>query len=129
MKKFNVLDPEIDIFRSCFLEASAGTGKTFAIENIVPRLLIESAPSIQLNEVLVVTFTRAATRELKSRIYSNLLKIVQVLEAHDEGPLYLAPIRKKGPEAIFAAKRNLRFSPCMASVQGFCKSLPFKPSF
>ncbi len=53
-----------------FLEASAGTGKTFAIEHIVARLIREHGFSI--DEILVVTFTRAAARELKARIRKNL---------------------------------------------------------
>jgi len=56
-----------------FLEASAGTGKTFAIEHIVARLIREH--QFSLEEILVVTFTRAAARELKARIRNNLEKL------------------------------------------------------
>ncbi len=69
MRGFDVLDPNLHLFENRFLEASAGTGKTFAIENLVIRLLDEG---ITLDEILVVTFTRAATVELKERIRSHL---------------------------------------------------------
>ncbi len=69
MPGFNVLDPDLPLFKNHFLEASAGTGKTFAIENIVLRLLQEG---LSLDEILVVTFTRAATVELKERIRAKL---------------------------------------------------------
>lgn len=54
------------------LDASAGTGKTFSIENFISRKLLESELSIE--QFLVVTFTRAAAFELKVRILKNLEK-------------------------------------------------------
>lgn len=49
-----------------FIEASAGTGKTYTIEHLVAKLVKEQG--LKLDEILVVTFTRAATFELKERI-------------------------------------------------------------
>ena len=61
--KFDVLNRACDIHRHYLLEASAGTGKTYSIENIVARLLIEPAPHtaepLKLEQLLIVTFTRA----------------------------------------------------------------------
>lgn len=70
MKHFDILSLDTNIFGKRFLEASAGTGKTFAIEHLVVRLLREG--SLSLDQILVVTFTRAATRDLKMRIRANL---------------------------------------------------------
>lgn len=70
---FDVLDPNLDLFRDYFLEASAGTGKTFTIENIVVRLLKEGVP---LDQILIVTFTRAAAIELKMRIRESLQRAI-----------------------------------------------------
>jgi exodeoxyribonuclease V beta subunit len=75
---FDVLSSTLNPFDSHFLEASAGTGKTFAIEHLAVRLIIEGESPCLLEEIVVVTFTRAATRELKRRIYSNLKRV----EAH-----------------------------------------------
>jgi exodeoxyribonuclease V beta subunit len=69
MRGFDVLDPHLDLTKSYFLEASAGTGKTFTIENIVVRLIQDKVP---VDKILVVTFTRAATLELKMRIRKRL---------------------------------------------------------
>src|SRR3954451_17524854 len=52
------------------LEASAGTGKTFAIAGLVARLVAEGVPPAQL---LVVTFTRMATGELRERVRDRLV--------------------------------------------------------
>ncbi len=49
------------------IEASAGTGKTFAITRLVLRLLLEQRVA-SLSEILVVTFTEKATQELVTRI-------------------------------------------------------------
>ncbi len=69
MPGFDVHAPDLSLTESLFLEASAGTGKTYTIEHLVLRLL---KSGIELNEILVVTFTRAATLELKTRIRSHL---------------------------------------------------------
>ncbi len=58
---------EIDLTRHGLIEASAGTGKTYAIEHLVLRLLKERG-DLQLEEILLVTYTEKAAGELKSRI-------------------------------------------------------------
>lgn len=55
------------------IEASAGTGKTYSLEHIVLRLVVERG--ISIGHMLVVTFTKAATAELKSRIRAKLLAV------------------------------------------------------
>jgi exodeoxyribonuclease V beta subunit len=70
VNSFDILSKETPLPSRLFLEASAGTGKTFTIEHLVVRLLRET--SITLSEIVIVTFTRAATRELKDRIRLNL---------------------------------------------------------
>ena len=76
MHKFDILDPSLDVFKSRFIEASAGTGKTFAIEHLFVRLLLESEEAISLPEILAVTFTREAAHEMKGRIRAKLTSMV-----------------------------------------------------
>ena len=52
------------------IEASAGTGKTFSIKHLVLRLMIEE--DMPIDRLLIVTFTRAATAELASRIREHM---------------------------------------------------------
>ena len=54
------------------LEASAGTGKTFALAGLVTRYLAEGAAT--LDEMLLITFGRAASRELRERVRSQILE-------------------------------------------------------
>jgi exodeoxyribonuclease V beta subunit len=104
---FHVLDRNLDLDQHYLLEASAGTGKTFSIENVVVRLIIQTNP-IPLKQILVVTFTRAATRDLKSRIRNNLIQSLAYLQCGDKKvPDYLQAIIDEGPHAILAAKKNL----------------------
>ncbi len=55
------------------IEASAGTGKTYTITALYLRLVVEAA--IPVNRILVVTYTNAATKELKDRIRERLVQI------------------------------------------------------
>lgn len=85
MGKTKITVPPLDVF-TCGLdgisniEASAGTGKTWAICGLYLRLIAESG--LKVNEVLVVTFTNAATAELRNRVRDRL---VEVLHAMDRG--------------------------------------------
>ena len=54
------------------IEASAGTGKTFTLATLATRYLAEE--DIGPSELLIVTFTRAATAELRSRIRGQLIE-------------------------------------------------------
>lgn len=53
------------------VEASAGTGKTYAIGMLVLRALVEQ--QVPIEKILIVTFTKAATEELRSRIRRRLI--------------------------------------------------------
>lgn len=58
------------------IEASAGTGKTYTLANLYLRYLLEKQFSVE--QILVVTFTEAATQELKDRIRLRIGELVQV---------------------------------------------------
>ena len=48
------------------IEASAGTGKTYTLAALFVRLILEKG--LRVDQILVVTFTEAATEELRDRI-------------------------------------------------------------
>jgi len=75
---------ELDVFNCALdgisqIEASAGTGKTWNICALYVRLLLEKRLSAE--QILVVTFTKAATAELHERIRDRLSGVIQVLDA------------------------------------------------
>jgi len=59
------------------IQASAGTGKTFTLAGLATRFVAER--DIPISEFLVVTFTRAATNELRSRVRQRLVDTAEVL--------------------------------------------------
>lgn len=59
------------------IEASAGTGKTYQMEGLVVRLVAEEG--LAIDEILVITFTRAAAAELRGRIRARLVKCREAL--------------------------------------------------
>jgi exodeoxyribonuclease V beta subunit len=65
------------------LEASAGTGKTWTIAALVTRLVAEGHG--RLEEMLVVTFGRAASQELRERVRAQLVAAQRCLEACHRG--------------------------------------------
>ena len=52
------------------LEASAGTGKTYALAGLVTRYVAEGVAT--LDEMLLITFSRAASQELRERVREQL---------------------------------------------------------
>ena len=82
MPPFDVMDLEAPLFGMRLLEASAGTGKTFTIEHLFVRLLLEAPPNeapLVLEQILAITFTRAAAREMRMRIRTNIKKALLVM--------------------------------------------------
>ncbi|WP_076791060.1 exodeoxyribonuclease V subunit beta [Chlorobium sp. KB01] len=79
------------------IEASAGTGKTYAIASLYLRLLLESW--LLPEQILVVTYTEAATQELRSRIRSRIREGLDVLEGAGTGDPFLTEISTRAREA------------------------------
>ena len=65
------------------LESDAGTGKTWTIAGLVVRALVEL--ELDIDRILVVTFTNAATAELAARIRERIGLMAALLEAHLAG--------------------------------------------
>lgn len=75
-KQLNLASFDLD--KSSMIEASAGTGKTFTISNLVVRLLIEgikkgnSSEPLDIENILIVTFTNAAASDLRARVLQKI---------------------------------------------------------
>ena len=73
--------PHFDLLHSpisgrILVEASAGTGKTYTIAALVVRLIVEK--QLEIESILVVTFTEAATAELRDRIRRRLVEALEL---------------------------------------------------
>ena len=82
MIKTNYFDPvQTELLKGVnLIEASAGTGKTYAIAMLVLRFVVEQG--IAIDKVLVVTFTKVATEELKDRVRSRLAEAKRAVDGH-----------------------------------------------
>ncbi len=65
------------------VEASAGTGKTYALTTLVARLLVESG--WRIDDLLIVTFTVAATGELRTRVRSAIRDALDLARGNGQG--------------------------------------------
>ncbi len=80
MARFDLLGPLPAERSTTVLQASAGTGKTFALAGLVTRYVAEGAAT--LDQMLLITFGRAASQELRERVRGQ---IVDAVAAFDDG--------------------------------------------
>jgi exodeoxyribonuclease V beta subunit len=100
---------DIDISKHAIIEASAGTGKTYTIENLVVKFLKER-DDLNLENILLVTFTEKATCELKLRIREKLETQLNKISG--------TAITEKIKNALDAFD-----SACIYTIHGFCRSV------
>ena len=79
MEPFRPAGPAAAGGSTTVLEASAGTGKTFALAGLVTRYVAEGAAT--LDQMLLITFSRAASQELRERVRRQ---IVEAAAAFDD---------------------------------------------
>src|SRR4051812_36816596 len=105
------------------LEASAGTGKTYTIAGLTARYVADGMP---LDELLVMTFTRNATAELRDRVRKRLVSAEQGL---DEGDEVLALLATGSAEEVRARRANLAKAVAdfdaatIVTTHGFCQEV------
>jgi exodeoxyribonuclease V beta subunit len=80
MSPFDVCGPLPGV-GTTLLEASAGTGKTFTVGALVTRYVAEG--HAELDEMLVITFGRAASQELRERVREQLVAAERALADPD----------------------------------------------
>ncbi|MBI4701604.1 MAG: UvrD-helicase domain-containing protein, partial [Deltaproteobacteria bacterium] len=131
------------------VEASAGTGKTHGITDLVLRLVVEK--EIPIDRILVVTFTRAATAELRGRVRRRLTQardlaialaqgdgepdkdtwlsatadpVLRLLTSHERRGLAPAPRDELAPVArlLGMAVRDFDAAP-IATIHSFCQEV------
>jgi exodeoxyribonuclease V beta subunit len=125
MQSFDILNRHTPIPRAFLLEASAGTGKTFAIEHLVVRYVIAQDP-LAIDTFCIVTFTKKATSELKVRLREALLGAKKQLEEKKAHFDYLAFIIEQGSSCIEIAKSLITraldklHTTHIFTIHGFC---------
>jgi exodeoxyribonuclease V beta subunit len=113
------------------IEASAGTGKTYTLATIVTRLVVERG--LRIGQVLAVTYTEAATQELRERLRQRLTLLARVaagaLLPDDEGEVALCREivrRQQRVEDPIALRQRLQRASreldtaAVHTIHGFC---------
>ena len=117
------------------LEASAGTGKTYALARIFLRLVAEEG--VEVGKILTVTFTSAATEELCDRIRSLLVEAYDTL-VNDPKPKEEAVIKRLRTleeVPIEECIRRIRLAivcfdeAVISTIHGFCNRVLSENSF
>ncbi|MBV5300412.1 MAG: UvrD-helicase domain-containing protein, partial [Methylococcales bacterium] len=135
MNKLDILT--LPLSGSHLIEASAGTGKTYTIAALYVRLILSGALAFQRElspaNILVVTFTDAATKELRDRIRARLSEAAQYFRApadvvdKDE---FLRDLRASYSQETWlgCAKRidvaaNFMDESAIYTIHGWCKKM------
>ena len=130
------------LFGKRLIEASAGTGKTYTIANLYLRLLVPTGQTgdlkapLTVDQILVVTFTEAATAELKSRIRERIRAARKALLQGESQDVFLADwlanmsdIQKAGAiEKLLYAEKQMDEA-AVFTIHGFCQRMLSQNAF
>ena len=115
------------------IEASAGTGKTFTIAGLFLRFLLEGR--LEIDKVLVVTFTEAATEELRIRIRDRIRSAMRAFRTGDAGDdevlAYLLDTQEdhaRALETLTVALLDFDKS-AISTIHGFCSGVLAENAF
>lgn len=123
------------------IEASAGTGKTFTIAGLYLRLLLGHGSQqtkhqvpLTVDQILVVTFTEAATAELRDRIRARIHDARLAFargQSHDPviKPLLAEVVdHKQAAEILLQAERQMDEA-AVYTIHGFCQRMLTQNAF
>jgi exodeoxyribonuclease V beta subunit len=108
----------VPLDRHAVIEASAGTGKTFAIEHLVVRILLET--DTEIARILVVTFTEKATGDLRKRIRDRIEQVLSGRGSEMESGGERIQVSAEGREKLEAAFFSFGRAP-IHTIHSFCQ--------
>lgn len=133
-EKFNVLDAALEGVN--LVEASAGTGKTYSIALLFLRWILSEKYNGKIDSVVVVTFTKYATAELKERILTFLETALGLLQGQKRRETEIQKVCDKvAPENRENAVKNLKAAingfdtASIFTIHGFCRKLILENAF
>ena len=130
MKPFDLLTAPL--VGSNLIEASAGTGKTYNIEGLFIRLVLEK--QLPVDQILVLTFTNAATEELKIRIRNKLAQARDAFTARGQADPLIGSLVKTYTDQK-AARGRLHDAlidfdqAAIYTIHGFCQRIIHENAF
>lgn len=109
------------------IEANAGTGKTYTIQGLALRLLVEHR--LSLPQILIVTFTKMATQELRSRLLGQLQTALELItndwETQDTILGEWRQWHRQHPESEALLRKAIRQfdDASVFTIHGFCQKV------
>jgi exodeoxyribonuclease V beta subunit len=130
MKPFDLLNAPLAGVN--LIEAGAGTGKTYNIEGLFVRLILET--QLQVDQILVLTFTKAATEELRDRIRRKLVLTKEAFTRGASAESFIASLIKRYPDSAAARLRLhdilIDFDKAaIFTIHGFCQRVLHENAF
>jgi len=114
------LDPGVTL-----IEASAGTGKTYSIASLILRLILEK--HLEIREILAVTFTEAATQELRDRVRRRLQAALEDLRRGGSDDPIVNAFLEKSDVSTGIRELNLAVQSFdeaqIFTIHGFCQRM------
>ncbi|WP_180798239.1 exodeoxyribonuclease V subunit beta [Vibrio parahaemolyticus] len=123
------------------IEASAGTGKTFTIAGLYLRLLLGHGSAetrhrvpLTVDQILVVTFTEAATAELRDRIRARIHDARIAFARGQSSDAVIQPLlnefddHKQAAEILLQAERQMDEA-AVYTIHGFCQRMLTQNAF
>ncbi len=114
---------DVELSGTRLIEAGAGTGKTWTIAALVLRLLLEQR--IEIGRILVVTYTRAASGELRGRIRTRLVEALAAFETGRADEAYLQALVERHAQRDAMARLKLAIESfdeaAIFTIHGFCQ--------
>ncbi|MFC1811842.1 exodeoxyribonuclease V subunit beta [Thermodesulfobacteriota bacterium] len=130
MKRFDLIHTPLE--GTNLIEASAGTGKTYTLASLYVRLVLEKGFST--DQILVVTFTKAATEELQNRVRRKLIHAKKALTSgYSDDTLLKNLIEKQtNPEAAIQLIQDALVDfdkAAIFTIHSFCQRVMHENAF
>jgi len=126
-QEFNISDFHFQLSEKTLIEASAGTGKTYTLSHFYIHLLLEKKLAVQ--NILVLTFTEAATQDLIVKIREKIQNSLRILLNQDKNIdltlsdylHFLTKVQQKEDLIVLLRNALLEFNQAaIHTIHGFC---------
>ena len=107
--------------KNILVSAAAGAGKTAVLVARIIKMITDRENPVDIDKLVVITFTRAAAAQMKQKISDELEKLI---EAEPENPLYRRQYRLLGNAAMSTID-----SFCLNIVRSYFQKLDLDPGF
>ena len=107
--------------KNILVSAAAGAGKTTVLVARIIKMITDKDDPVDIDKLVVITFTRAAAAQMKQKISDELEKLI---EAEPENRLYRRQYRLLGNAAICTID-----SFCLSIVRSYFQKLDLDPGF